>query len=76
MNVNLKIVKKTDGSFTPREGGEKIPYFWYTAIRKNDQVEFQFGSKNDHYEEGDELELPLVKSEGRDGRPRWKESTF
>jgi len=68
--MKVKIISVKDGSFGPPE--DRVEYFWHTAIRLPENVQFQFGSKK-KYEPETELELNLGKSEGADGRVRWKE---
>jgi len=71
--IKLTITKKKDGSFDPKDGGEKVVYFWYNAERDSDGVNFQFGSKDGSYEVGDDLELELEKYETSNGRIAWRE---
>jgi len=69
--MKLKITRRKDGSFDGSDG-ERVPYFWYKAVRP-DGVTLEFGSKNDSYSEGDELELDIEKTERANGKFGYKE---
>jgi len=69
--MKLKIKKVRDGKFKSSEG-EMISYFWYKALRGEDGVTIEFGSKNE-YEVDDEIDIELEKSERAGGRFGYKE---
>jgi len=67
--MKVKILKAKEKSFAGDEG-EEIKYFWYDAVRLNDQTKFQFGSRKGGHEIGKEYELEIYKSEESG---KWKE---
>lgn len=72
--TKLKIVKAREGGFTSSDG-KRINYFWYKALREEDGVTIEFGSKKE-YEEGEEIEIYLEKNEMPGGKFRYKESNL
>lgn len=64
--TKVKISEKKVKPFIG-DDGEQRPYAWYKAIRIDDGVTFQFGSKNLEHEVGDEVEINLEKSEALRG---------
>ena len=78
--MKLKITGKTEKPFKGDEG-DLIPYFWYKAVREEDGVTLQFGSKKGEHLVGDTLELELEKTEALDSKTgqlsyRYKETAL
>jgi len=71
MKLKLKITECKSKPFSSEEGG-LIPYFWHKGERADNGVTISFGSKTEHAV-GTEGEFELEKSEGADGRARYKE---
>lgn len=69
--VEVLITKKTAKPFVGTDGDE-VMYFWYRAERQSDQVSIDFGSMNE-YEEGEKVEVNLLKVERRNGKIGYKE---
>lgn len=69
--AKYEIKKVRDGSFKNDEG-ELIPYFWIKALRLEDNVSLEFGSKSGDFEIGDEVELELEKTERAGGKVGYK----
>lgn len=72
MDTKLTITGKKDGSFVGGQG-DKISYWWYTGVRKDDGVTLQFGSINGDYDVDDQVEVTLEKYESKNGRVNYRE---
>jgi len=70
--LEVKILKKKDGTFQGRDGSQ-VKYYWYKALRSDTQVTINFGSRNGDYEEGDVLDILLEKYEKPNGEFAYKE---
>jgi len=68
----LKIKSQKAAPFKNSDG-DTIEYFWYKAIRLNDNVAIEFGSKSDAYEDGEEYEINVEKYERPNGKFGYKE---
>jgi len=71
MQLKLKITECKAKPFSGEEG-EQIAYFWHKAERADNGVTISFGSKREHAV-GEESTFELEKSEGADGKARYKE---
>jgi len=70
--MKIKILKRKDGSFQGSDG-EHVNYFWYDAVRVEDQTLIQFGSREGGHEAGETKDLEVVRYERADGRTGYKE---
>lgn len=69
--MKIKILARKDKPFKNAQG-EMMDYYWYDAVRGEDNVVFQFGSSR-QYDPGYEGTLDIVKVENRLGRIMYKE---
>lgn len=69
--MKLRIVKKTQKSFSGQDG-EQRDYYWYTAERADGYV-IRFGSTRGDHKEGDEVDLFIEEYEQSNGRKGMKE---
>lgn len=74
--MRVLIIDRTEKPFKSDEG-ELISYFWYRAeiIKNGNPVRIQFGTKIGSHVAGEEKELKLFQTEGRNGKLIWKEDT-
>jgi len=70
--MRLKILKRKLGNFQG-DDGEHIDYYWYDAVRKEDDMLIQFGSREGGHEPNTEHELNVVRYERKDGKMGYKE---
>jgi len=69
--MKVKIRTRKAKPFQTEDG--EVEYFWYDAVCSDDNLLFQFGSRDGGHTVGDELNLELVKYERKDGKFGWKE---
>jgi len=70
--MKVRIIKRKDGSFQGSDG-ENVGYYWYDAVRLEDNMLIQFGSREGGHEEKTEKDLNVVKYERADGKTGYKE---
>jgi len=70
--MKVKILDKQEGDFIGR-GGENVEYYWYKAIRLDNDVNIRFGSRNNEWEKGQVADISIEKHEKPNGEFMYKE---
>lgn len=70
--MKVKILDKQDGSFKGRTD-ENVEYYWYKAIRLDNDVNIRFGSRNGEWEVGQSADILIEKHEKPNGEFMYKE---
>jgi len=70
--MKVKILDKQDGKFTGRNG-EDVSYYWYKAVRLDNDVNIRFGSRNNEWELGQTADILIEKHERPNGEFMYKE---
>jgi len=70
--MKVKILDKQEGNFTGR-AGEEVEYYWYKAIRLDNDVNIRFGSRNGEWEKGQTADILIEKHERPNGEFMYKE---
>lgn len=70
--MKVRIKSKKAKPFKNNDG-DQMDYFWYKAIRIEDDMLIEFGSTDGGHETDAELDLEIVKTERADGKTGYKE---
>jgi len=70
--MKYRITKIKEKPFIGSDG-ETVPYFWYKALRLNDNVNLEFGSTQGGRAVGTDHEITLERRESNTGKLVWRE---
>jgi len=70
--MKLKIKSVENKPFTSGDG-ERVDYFWYRAVREDNECTIQFGSREGEHPIGEVVDLDIEKTERADGKFGYKE---